>query len=354
MATLVDVSGLTLNPVEVTEANKIIFEKVFTNPTIEDIHEIETGVQMKTQIVLAQRINRVLGKLSSGCTPNTETGFTLSQKYWDPAREDFRLEHCQADLPVLLKMFKKAQRMNPDFFDAVGSEELGVIIAAIEDAMMESLITKIWFADKSAALIANSGVFTAGTDVARFNTFDGLFKQIFADVPTTASNYVAITQNTGASYTLQALPDDAALGYFKKMFNKADKRLVKDGNAELLVTASLFDNFVDTLENKTIANGFLDRAEDGSVNIRYRGVPIKMMDIWDRTIDQYQDNGTKWNLPHRAVLTIKENIPVATYAKEDLEKLDVFYDKYKKVNVIDAVYTIDAKHLEPYLTVAAY
>lgn len=351
---LIDVSALTLNPQEVTDINKVIFEKVFNNPAIADVHEIETGILLKTQIVLANRINRVLGKASSGCTPNAETGFTTSQKYWDPAREDFRLTHCQADMPALLKIFKKDAKMNPDFYDAIGSEELGVIVAAVADAMIESLITKIWFADTSAALIAGGGVFTAGTDVARFNTFNGLFKQILADVPTNASNYVAVTKNAAASYALQALADDEALGIFKTMFRKADKRLVKDGSAELLVTASLFDNFVDTLENKTIANGFLDRAEDGSVNIRYRGVPIVMMDIWDRTIDQYQDNGTKWNLPHRAILTSKGNIPVGTMSVDDLSTLDSFYDKVSKTNIIDAVYTIDAKHLENYLTVAAY
>lgn len=351
---LIDVSALTLNPQEVTELNKVIFEKVYNNPAISDIHEIETGILMKTQIVLANRINRVLGKASTSCTPNEETGFTMSQKYWEPAREDFRLKHCQADMPALLKIFKKDAKMNPDFYDKIGSEELGVLVAAISDAMIESLITKIWFADKTAELIADGGVFTAGTDIARFTTFDGQFKQIFTDVPTTASNYVAITQNAGASYAEQALPADAALGYFKSMFNKADKRLVKDGTAQLLVTASLFDNFVDTLESKTIANGFLDRAEDGSVNIRYRGVPIKMMDIWDRVIDQYQDNGTKWNLPHRAVLTNKSNIPVGTMSESDFTTLDSFYDPVGKQNIIDAVYTIDAKHLENYLTVAAY
>jgi hypothetical protein len=351
---LIDVSALSLNPQEVTELNKVIFEKVYNNPMISDIHEIETGIVMKTQIVLANRINRVLGKASVGCTPNPETGFTMSQKFWDPAREDFRLSHCQADMPALLKIFKKDAKMNPDFYDAVGSEEFGIVIAAVSDAMIESLIIKIWFADKAAALIAGGGVFKAGTDVARFNTFDGEFKQILAEVPTTAKNYVAISKNAGANYAAQALADDEALSIFKSMFRKADKRLAKDGTAQLLVTASLFDNFVDTLENKTIANGFLDRAEDGSVNIRYRGVPIKMMDIWDRIIDQYQDNGTKLNLPHRAVLTTKSNIPVGTLSTEDFENLEVFYDRTLKTNFIDAVYTIDAKHLENYLTVAAY
>ena len=354
MATVLDVSDLTLNPQEVTEANKIIFEKLYTNPTLTDIHAVETGIKMKTQIVLAARINRLLGKAMVGCTPNPETGFTLSEKYWDPAWEDFRLEHCQADMPTLLKIFKKAQKVNPDFFDMVGSEELGLVVAAIEDAMLQSILIKVWFADKAAALTTGGGVFTVGTDLARINTFDGLFKQIMIDIPTTARNYVAISQNAGANYAAQALPADAAYTIFKSMFNKADKRLSKDGNAELLVTATLFDNFVDTLETKTIANGFLDRTEDGSVNIRFRGVKLVMMDIWDRVIDEMQDNGTKWNLPHRAVLTIKENIPVGTYASEDLESLDVFYDKYRKVNVMDAAYTIDAKHLESYLTVAAY
>src|SRR4028119_748728 len=203
MANLIDVSALTLNPQEVTEASQIIFERTFNSPAITDIHSIETDIEMKKQIVFANRINRVIGKLSVGCTPNPETGFTMSQKYWDPAREDFRLEHCQGDMPVLLKLFKKYSKMNPDFYNIVGSEEMGVLIAAIEDVMTESLLTKAWFSDKSAALIANGGVFTAGSDVTRFNTFDGLFKQIFADIPTTASNYVAITKNSGANYAAQ-------------------------------------------------------------------------------------------------------------------------------------------------------
>jgi hypothetical protein len=350
---IVDVSQLTMNPLEVQEASKIIFERVYDNPLLTEIHDVETGVQMKTQIVFANRINRVLGKLSEGCTPNEEEGFTMSQKYWDPAREDFRIEHCQADLPVLLKLFKKAQKMNPDFYNVVDSEEFGVLVAALEDAMAESIFIKAWFADVNAST-APGGSFTPGTDIARFNTFDGLFKQIFAEIPTTATNYVKIDANAGANYTAQELPADAALAIFRKMFNKADKRLNKDTEAELLVTATLFDNYVDTLETKTIANGYLERTEGGTVTAMYRGVRLVMVDIWDRTIDQYQDNGTKLNLPHRAVLTTKSNIPIGTLSEEDLAKLNIFYNEYTKTNVIDAVYTLDAKHLQNYLTVAAY
>ena len=75
---------------------------------------------------------------------------------------------------------------------------------------------------------------------------------------------------------------------------------------------------------------------------------------WDRFIKDHQNDGSKYYLPHRAILTTKSNIPIGTLNAEDLAKLDVFYDRVNKQNIIDAAYTLDAKHLEPYMTVAAY
>jgi hypothetical protein len=94
--------------------------------------------------------------------------------------------------------------------------------------------------------------------------------------------------------------------------------------------------------------------EDGKVTLTYRGVEVKKMDIWDRVITAYENNATTYNLPNRAVLTIPSNIPVATLADGDFGTVDAFYDRYNKVNVIDGIYTVDTKHLEDYLTVAAY
>jgi hypothetical protein len=350
---LIDVSGLTLNPQEATDINKIIFEKVFMNPTMDSVHDLVTGIDMKTQIVLASRIDTVLGKISVGCTPNAEGGFTMSQKYWDPAREDFRLVHCAADLPVLLKIFKKAQRMNPDFYDAIGSEEMGVLISAVENAMAESLITKVWFGNKTAA-IQPAGDFKTGTDLTKFNSIDGLFKQIFTDIPVGSAQQVAIAANAGLTYVGQELAVDEAYNTFVKMFRKQDSRLAEQVDAQLLVTRSLYDNFADSLESKTANYSLTETIQNGLKSLTFRGVKIVQMSIWDRQIKAYQDNGTKLNKPHRAVLTLKSNIPVGTMATEDFTTLDSFYDKTLKSNIIDAVYTLDAKHLESYLTVAAY
>jgi len=353
MASVIDATALTLNPRETEMVNEVIFERVFLNGELSEFHDIETGIDMKTQIVFGGKIG-LLGKTSSGCVPNDATGLTFAEKYWDPAIEDFRLKHCQADMPKLLKLFKGAKKMNPDFYDAVGSEEFGVIISVVEDAMIENLHRKVWFNDKNAALASGGGVFKAGTDLGYWNSFDGLFKQIYADVPTTASNYVAITANAGTTYAGQVLASDAAVAILGSMFTSADSRLLEDADAFFLVTRSIADNYRATLRNKNLGAGFLEVVEGGRSKLYFEGIEVKTRYDWDRNIKAYQDNGTKYNLPNRAILTTKANIPLGTLSEEDLKKLEVFYDKTLKTNIIDGVYSIDAKHMEKYMTVAAY
>ncbi|MFP9114928.1 hypothetical protein ACLI1A_13410 [Flavobacterium sp. RHBU_3] len=350
---LINADALVLNPREAETVSEVIFERVFNDSDLAEYHEVETGIDVKTQIAFATRLG-LLGKETQGCTPNEADGFSLTQKYWEPVLEDFRLKHCQTDMPALLKLFRKSQRINPDFFDLVGSQELGVIIAAVESALVENIHRKVWFNDKTAATVANSGVFTNGTDLGYFNSFDGLFKQIFAEVPTSAANYVAIAKNAGTTYAAQVLDEDAALGIFEKMVTKADERLVSADDVFILASRSLADNYRASLRNKNLGSGFLEVVEEGRQKLYFDGIEVKVRYDWDRYIKDYQNNGTKYHLPHRAVLTTKSNIPVGTLSEEDLTKLDVFYDKTLRTNIMDAAYSIDAKHLEPYMTVAAY
>ncbi|KOS06997.1 hypothetical protein AM493_13870 [Flavobacterium akiainvivens] len=350
---LINADDLTLNAREAETMSEVIFERVFNESDLAEYHEVETGIDVKTQIAFAERLG-LLGKKSEGCTPNEAGGFTLTEKFWTPVLEDFRLKHCQNDMPALLKLFRKSQRINPDFFDAVGTQEFGVIIAAVESALIENIHRKVWFNDTAAATISNSGVFTNGTDLEYFNSFDGLFKQIFTEVPSNAANRVAITANGGANYTAQALAEDAALAIFEKMVTVADERLVSAEDAFILASRTLADNYRATLRNKNLGSGFLEVVEEGRPKLYFDGIEVKVRYDWDRYIKQYQNNGTKHNLPHRAVLTTKSNIPVGTLSEDDLTKLDVFYDKTLKTNIMDAAYTLDAKHLEAYMTVAAY
>ncbi len=350
MASLIDVSALTLTKEEAKEIGSLILEKAFVEGELSSVHAIETGIQHDMQIPFAGKITDSL-KASSGCTPNVGTGVAFTDKVWSPKVYDSRWEHCAADANKLFKLFQKAQRMNPDFYNRVSSPEMGVIYSLIEQMLKDTLPNKIWFSDTAAADITGLGVFTDGTDVDLYNVIDGLFKQIFADANVPK---VVITANAGVSYVLQALGTDAALGILTSIVNTADSRLLEDGTAKILVTRSIADNYRNTLRTKTLGAGFIEIVEGGKPKLFFDGYEVVVMSQWDRTIKAYQDNGTTWNLPHRAIFTTPENIPVGTLSSDDFGKLDSFYDQYRKSNVIDVAFSLDAKHLESYMTVAAY
>lgn len=354
MTSQINVSALTLNAEEVKDVSQVIFERVFENSTIEQIHDIVTGVKYKTQIVFGGSIGDSL-KVSTGCTPNAANGLTFTEDFWDPTRFDARWEHCQADMNALFKMFRSYQKINPDFYNRIGSEEMGVLIAKIEDALPTDIMTKVWFSDKAAETIADGGKFKNGTDLDLYNGIDGIWKQVFAKIPTTAANYVAIAKNAGASYAAQAITPAESAQLLTDMYFKADARLTDDPNAKFLVTSSIYNAYLQYLASTQAAGGgFTQIIENGQPKLYVYGIEVVKMSLWDRKIKQLFDNGTKLDMPNRALLTTKGNIPVGTVSTEDFDHLDSFYDQYRKVNVLDAAVALDGKFLQPYLGVAAF
>lgn len=353
MASLINVSQLTINPEEAKDIAQLIVEKGLLDGDLAKNHDIVLGIDHKQQIPFAGLLSDGL-KASTGCTPNAGTGVLMTEKFWDPVLYDVRYAHCQADLNSLLKLFKRASKINPDFFNKIDSEELGVIYALITTMLNDVLPTKIWFSDKSAATVAGGGVFKNGTDVSLYNSINGLWKQLFTEITNTATNYTAITENAGASYVLQALPADAALNYLASVMNKADGRLLQDGTAKFQVTRSIADNYRNSIRSKNLGAGFLEIVQNGLPQLFFDGVPVEIRYDWDRDIKALQDNGTKLNLPHRIVLTPNANIPVGTMSTDDLNTLDSFYDQTLKQNIVDVAFTLDAKHLEKYMTSVAY
>lgn len=357
MASQINNGTFTFNQEELKDWSKVINELTFADPELSNIHDIQQGIKWNQQIVFAGRVG-LMGKAVSGCTPNAISGVTLTEKSWTPVDLDFRLEHCSADVNAQDKLVRQMAKMNPDFYNVIEGSQSPIgnfLVAKVTEGFKENLIRQVWFSDTAADTVANAGVLTNGTDKTYFNTFDGLFKQIFAEVGSGDDNFVSIAKNAGISYSAQALASGDAIATLKAMYNAADPRLIDSGMAKFYVTRSLYDGYLNDLEsvqNSGAGNTMIN--ENGQITLTYRGIEVVKMDIWDRVIKAYEDNGTTLNLPHRAVLTTPSNIPVGTLATDDFGTLEAFYDMYHKVNVIDGVYTIDAKHLESYMTVAAY
>jgi len=220
--------------------------------------------------------------------------------------------------------------------------------------MLGALPTKIWFSDKAGEIQDDGGAFADTIDIDLYNVIDGLWKQIFAEINAGDSNFVDITQNENATYALQVLPADSAVDYLGAMYDQADSRLLEQPDAKFYVTRSIADNYRKTLRTKTLGAGFLEVTENGRPQLYFEGIPVMVRSDWDRDIKRLFDNGTKVDKPHRALLTTPNNIPVATLSTDDFTTLESFYDQYRKSNIIDVAFSLDAKFLESYMAVAAY
>lgn len=352
MASKIDVSALTLNTEEAKEISEGILEGEFVNGVLSQNHEIMTGIEHKKQIPFIGKIADSL-KLAAGCTPAEGGTLAFTEKTWDPQKFTTRFKHCADDLNNLLKIFQKAKKINPDFYDRVDSPEGGLVASRVGLMLRETLPVKVWFSDKAADTVANAGVLKNGTDNTLYNVIDGLWKQIFAAIPS-GDYFVNIAANEGASYAAQALSADEAFDTLVLMYNQADERLREDPDAKFYLSRSMADNYRTTIRTDTKGAGFIERMENGTPVLYFEGIKIETMYVWDRHIKAIEDNGTKYNFPNRALLTTPANIPVGTLSEDDFEELDSFYDRTLKSNIIDVAFSLDTKFLETYMAVAAY
>lgn len=345
-----NLANYTVQPDEVDDVNQLIVEKVFTNSVLSAIHDVQTGIQHKQQISFVDRMP-IGGETSVGCAPNEIGGLDFTEKFWDPALIDGRFSYCANDENKLFKILKQAQRANPDFFERLDSPELKLVIGIMTSHLEESILTKVWFSDTAAADIAGGGVFTNGTNLGIFNSFDGTFKKIFADADIKVHT---IAKNAGANYAAQDLAAGDAHAILKKVYSNADSRLKSETDAQFLVTPDIWDNFLDTVEDKEFNGGIVTTLTDGRQVIKYRGHDIVKMDIWKRTIDKFQDDGVKQNMPHRVVFTTPSAIPVGTLSEKDLNEFDTHYNQTEKKNYIDYAYFLDAQTDKAYNFSVAY
>jgi hypothetical protein len=352
MSTLIDNGTFTFSTEEITDFSSVIKTLVFSNPAITDLHDIEVGITHNKQIVFASKLG-LLSKQKVGCVPNSASGITLTQKKWEPVLYDFRLAHCQTDVNFQDKLVNQWTKVSNDYHNVVegsGSATGDFLVGIVQESMPEDILVKVWFSDKSASVFP-TGNFTIGTDLGFLNASNGLFKQIFTEIPTPQ---YAIPKNAGTTYATQTLEVGDAHKILKGIYNPADSRLLELADKQFYVTRSVYDAFLNDKEDKEFNAGIQEIVENGIPSLTYRGIKVTKIDFWDRYIQSMQNNGTKLFRPHRAILTTKSNIPIGTPDIESLTSLNAFFDNVTKQNYIDAEYGLDAKLLQTHLISVAY
>lgn len=334
----------------VKSSAEAVFVSAFATPEVNQLLSIVQGIKTKKQIAILGRFNSLLGLGNGECNPSGRTVTSpLTGKEWNPATVSDRLSYCWTDIEETF--FIWATKNGLEKSDLTATDFALYVEDLLSTELIETWMRIAYFNDVDAANYDDSpaGVITNGTNLAFFNKIDGIWKQIYAIVGADATRKTAglATKNAQATYALQAFnstdtTNKVVMNLLFDMEVNADSRLTAKEGLVFQVTKSVFDQYRREL---TFANiSFTtERLENGMLQVNAGGIPVVAVEFWDRTIKSYYNNGTKYFLPHRAILTVPENIQVGTEEEANLSGFDMFYDKMTKTTNVDFQFNIDAK-----------
>lgn len=346
------------------EAAEFILEPAYQRPNISAIMTVHEGIKGAMRVAYAGHLRKIT-KRDTGCdTGPSGAKIPTSETVWNPKPVEMWVSQCYADLAQSFLAWGLANGYKRPQLDlgvvTVDGVEVNLwtqyTLTQMQEAGAEDFLRIVFFGDTAVT----AGQLSPTSSVSDFNQVDGFFKRIFAAGAVTRKYTIA--QNAGINYAAQELPEYASKVIFRNLVTKADPRLTAMPNQVLLVTQSVYNDWVDYRESKSLETSFAFELNGdgtrGQVNLAvtttYRGIPVIPMGSWDRTIREDYNNGTRLDLPHRAILTTVENLAAGMDAEEGVTSFESHYEWVKKTMHMRGNYMLDTQLVHNYLVSAAY
>lgn len=336
----------TIDNGAIRDLSELLFTSIFNDP------DLERTCSMMTQIVNGKKFGYLdkmgdVGVPGGGCNPDyTKVQITGIEKTWDLGKWRIPKSVCYEDLENTLAKYgmntgtERADITDTPYFDKV-------LEPLLKNAITEMFWRLTWFGDKNAKNVSASGVDTTGggvitdtIDPKLLQPTDGFWKRLQAIIAVNANQQTAIEANNSASYLLQKTDlrkSGVAINIVDNMLSDADSRIFDYSDHAIMMTSSLYkalrNDVVDKYGKTTMP---FEYVSSGVGLSEYDGHTLIVLDIWDRLIRKFEDNGTKINCPHRAVLCSPSNLFVGTSDKDRLASLTVKFDDRARDNYIFA------------------
>ena len=278
-----------------------------------------------------------IGWAGSGCNPTyKDPNINFAEKEWSIGDWQIPLKWCYEGLENTIAEY--CLKTGTDIGDLTSTEYMDYIVMPALDLAIKHMMWRfIWFGDTDAANVGSSGQITDGVDVELFKTTDGFWKQLFAigtENTSQKTEIAANSQTTTATQFSALKTESVAIGIFDSLLESADPRIASMDGAGIFCTKSLADALTMDLKNEYKLILTWEQIFKGLDVTEYNGVPIYRVSIWDRFIQKYQNDGTKLNLPHRAVFGSPSQLLVGTPANQLISDLDIWFERKERVNYL--------------------
>lgn len=337
MAQLIDFSQFTVDNGAIRDLNELLFTSTFNDPNLEDIITIAKGVENGKRLGYIDSMDDV-GTAGGGCDPTyTKAKINGYEKKWELGEWEIPKTFCYKDLTnTLAKYGMKPGTMRGDLQDTPYWDKF--LIPLLQKAVIDMFWRITWFGDKDAKVHTSSGVLKTDVEPKLFTMCDGLWKKLEAIIGTNAAQKTEIKANAAESYTEQKSgirAEGVAIDIIDTLLTDADGRIFDKEHA-IYMTNSLYKALRADVYRRSKYQLTSEKLMDGILVSEYDGQKLIVLDIWDRMIKKYEDNGTKYNLPHRAVLASKENLFAGTSDNNLFAALDINFNKETRKNSIYA------------------
>ena len=360
---MINWNQFTVDNQAITDLRELLFLTVFNDPDIDLVVSNETGVYDGKKLGYIDSLGDV-GLNESGCSPTYgNINITGIEKEWKLGDWRIAKHICYSELENTIAKYQlnagteKAYLQDTPYWDQI-------LIPLLQRAIKEMFWRIVWFGDTAADNVdiqngVNAGGnLTVGIDKKLFTMCDGLWKRLFTICAGNAGQHTTIAANSEASYALQKSAlrtSGVAIGIVDELLSDADSRIFDKDDAVIMMTSSLFKalrrDIVDRYGKTTMP---FENVATGITLSEYDGRKVLALDIWDRMIKKYEDNGTVLNNPHRALVASPSNLFVGTEATDKIAHLNVSFNDETLYNNIFAMSKIGTLIGEDALVRVAY
>lgn len=333
-------SQFTVDNGAIRDLGELLFLSTYKDPNIEQVLTVETGIYAGKKLGYIDTMGDV-GTNASGCSPTYgDIEITGVEKEWELGPWQIAKHICYSELENTIAKYslnggtEEAYLPNTPYWNKI-------LVPLLERAMFEMFWRIAWFGDTDAAEYTSggSGIITPGTDLTLLNMTDGLWKRLQAITAENSSQLTTIEANTQTTYADQKSAiraEGVAIQVIDDLLSDADSRIFDKEDHAIMMTSSLFKalrNDVKRLHNLQLE---VQHVTQGIQMSRYDGHKVLVIDIWDRMIKKYEDNGTALNCPHRAIVASPQNLFAGTTDRNLVANISVNFNDETRYNNIFA------------------